>query len=509
MARMAILAAMMAALAAPVAAAPAVGPAMDAAREWRAANAAEIVDALVELVEIPNDAAEPADIRRNAQHLAALFEARGFTATILEAGDAPVSVLAERATPGARRTLMLYAHFDGQSVDPARWDNEPYRPVLRAGRLEDGAETLDLEGRTAFEDDWRLYARSASDDKGPIIAMLAAIDALDAAGLAPSANLKVFLEGEEEKGSPNLARLLEAHRDRLDADVWIFGDGPVAPNGDPRIIFGVRGVTGGALTVYGAPGPLHSGHYGNVAGNPAARLAHLVASMRGESGRIVIADFPMGEVPSEAERAAARAAHDDARMARDGGLAAFESGESYGEAIMRPALNVLGLRAGPLQGPAPNAIPAEATAFLGVRLVSGQSIAAVRAAIEAHVRAQDYVLVDSEPARADRLAHPRLARIEWEDAGYPASRTPLDLPASQRLIAVVEAATDGRARVVPTLGGSLPLSIISEATGAPTVIIPIVNPDNNQHAPNENLRLGHLWSGIDLYAAVIAEGGDF
>ena len=499
-----------AALAAPARAqSPDVEPAIQAAADWRAGNAPAIMAELDALLRIPNDAAVPEDIRANAQHLTGLFEARGFETEILEAGDAPVSVLATRQTPGAERTLMLYAHFDGQSVDRARWVSDPYDPVLMTARRDEGGEPAALETAEDFPDEWRLYARSASDDKAPIVAILAAIDALDAAGIAPSANLKIFLEGEEEKGSPNLDRLLAAHADKLAADVWIFADGPVDPSGDPRIIFGVRGVIGAELTVYGPPGPLHSGHYGNVAPNPAARLTHLVASMRDDEGHILIEDFPFGETPGEAAREAARTAHDDERMARDGGLAEFESAESYGESLMRPALNVLGLRAGPLSGAAPNAIPSEATAFLGVRLVSGQEIAAVQAAIARHVEAQGYQLVTEEPDRAMRAANADLAKLEWEESGYAAARTPLDLAVSERLIDVVQAATGDRAHVVPTLGGSLPISIITEAMDAPAIIIPMVNPDNNQHAPNENLRLGHLWDGIDLYAAIIAEGGEF
>ena len=167
-------------------------------------------------------------------------------------------------------------------------------------------------------DEYRIYARAASDDKGPIVAMLAALDALRAAGIPLSANLKFFLEGEEEAGSPNLARMLAANRELLAADLWIFGDGPIDPRGLPRLALGVRGITTFRLTVYGPATSLHSGHYGNVAPNPAARVAELIASMRAPDGRITIAGLDVPP-PTAAQLALAREGFDTAGMLANAG----------------------------------------------------------------------------------------------------------------------------------------------------------------------------------------------
>lgn len=482
--------------------------AVGAAAAHVAAHEETIVAELRQLLALPNVATNEADIRRNADLLVRMLEKRGVAARILETPGAPVSVYGELGSPGATRTLLFYAHFDGQPVGPENaWETPPFEPVLRAGRLEDGASAVAwADAEYPLADDARIYARSSSDDKGPIVAMLAAIDALAAAQIPRSVHLKFFLEGEEEAGSPNLARTLSAHRDLLRSDLWLFGDGPIDPRGIPRIALGVRGVTGFRLTVYGPATSVHSGHYGNVAPNPAARLAALIASMRGPDGTITIAglDTP---APSAAARGLARSAFDTPGMLASAGIAATESGLDYGESILRPALNVTQLLYGGSGGQR-NAIDPEATAGFDLRLVPGMTVADARSAIEAHVRRQGYVLLDAPPAAADRRAHPRLARFEWGDDGYPAAMSSPDDPGVSRIIAVMKAATDDAVRVVPLMGGSLPIAPIGDVLGTPFVIVPIVNADNNQHAPNENLRMKEFRRGIALYAALLAETGN-
>ena len=483
--------------------------AMNAARSHVAANEAVIVAELRDLLALPNVASNAADIRRNADVLVTMLERRGVTARVLETPDAPVSVFGELAAPGATRTLVFYAHFDGQPVgDSESWVTPPFTPTLRAGRFDEGAAIIPWqEARYPLSDDARIYARSASDDKAPIVAVLAAIDALRAANIPLSASIKFFLEGEEEAGSPNLARTLALHRDALASDLWIFGDGPVDPSGAPRVVLGVRGVVGFDLTVYGPASSVHSGHYGNVAPNPGARLAHLIASMRAEDGRITIDGFDRAADPVSREaREMSRAAYDDAEMLRTPQLSEPESGRAYGESLLRPALNVTQLRYGGA-GEARNAIDPEASAHFDVRLTPGLTLQEVRELVDAHVRAQGYHLVEAAPTREERLAHPRLARVTWGEQGYPAAQAPLEHAGVQRVIAVMRGATNGEVRVPPLLGGSLPISAIGDVLDTPFVIVPIVNADNNQHAPNENLRMREFRRGVELYAALLAEAG--
>jgi acetylornithine deacetylase/succinyl-diaminopimelate desuccinylase-like protein len=421
----------------------AVGPAGRAAAAHVAAHEKAIVSELRDLVALPNVADNHDDIRRNAAALVPMLEKRGIAARILETPGAPVAVFGDLKTPGAKKTLLFYAHFDGQPVGPPdRWATPAFEPTLRAGKLEDGAPVVAwADAQYPLPDGHRIYARAVSDDKGPIVAMLAAIDALRAANIPLSVNLKFFLEGEEEAGSPN----------------------------------------------------------------PAARLADLIGSMRAPDGRITI-DGLVAPAPTEAQLALAREAFDTPGMLAGAGIAVAESGLDYGPSVLRPALNVTQLLYGGT-GPQRNAIDPEATAGLDLRLTPGMSVAQSQAAIEAHVHGQGYVLLDRAPTAAERLAHPRLARIEWSGDGYPAAVSSPDEPGVARVIAVMRAATGDTVRVLPLMGGSLPISSIGEVLGAPFVIVPIVNADNSQHAPNENLRMKEFRQGIGLFAALLAATG--
>ncbi len=491
----------------PAADAPRAADAVQAARAHLAANEEEIVGELRALLALPNVADNLADIRANADALRVSMQRRGFTTALLETPDAPVAVYGELPSPGATRTLLFYAHFDGQPIGaPERWATPPFTPTLRSGRLEDGAPIVPWQSaRYPLADEARIYARSASDDKAPIVAMLAAIDALRAANIPLSANIKFFLEGEEEAGSPNLARTLEATRTLLASDIWIFGDGPIDPRGLPRAVLGVRGITSFRLTVYGAAGSLHSGHYGNVAPNPAARLAHLIASMRAPDGAIRV-DGLTADPPSREALALAREGFDSQGMLAGPQIREAESGRSYGESILRPALNVTQLAYGGT-GAQRNAIDPEASAGFDIRLTPGLSPDEARTAVEAHLRAQGYELIEAAPSPEQRRAHTHLARLEWDDQGYASAAAPLDHPAVRRVVGVLRAATNDELRIAPMLGGSLPIAPIGDVLGAPFVIAPIVNADNNQHAPNENVRVREFRRGVELYAALLAEGG--
>jgi acetylornithine deacetylase/succinyl-diaminopimelate desuccinylase-like protein len=382
--------------------------------------------------------------------------------------------------------------------------------VLRNGALYAGARVIPFpaDGERT-QPDWRIYARSASDDKGSIIAMLTALDAMRAANLTPSVNVKFFFEGEEEAGSAHLRAILEKYRDLLQADAWIFGDGPVHQSGRLQAVFGLRGVVGLEVTVYGPNRPLHSGHYGNWAPNPGALVANLVASMRDDDGEVKIAGFYDDVVPiSAAERQAlAGLPPVDATLRVDLGLARTEaSNASLAERIMRPALNVRGIRVGGVQETGANVISTEAYASFDIRLVPAQRPEHVREVVERHIAAQGYHIVREAPDSATRARYPKIARLEWE-GGYPAQRTSMDSEFARALLASL---SDGAAEpplAVPTLGGSLPAYLFTEVLGAQLITLPIANHDNNQHAANENLRLGNLWNGIEVYAALLVRLG--
>ncbi len=491
-----------------LAAAPSPSPSADGVRAWRQGHEGAIVRELADLVRLPNLARDSAAIRANADRLVAMLGRRGLETRLLEVDGAPPAVYGLRRVAGARRTIVFYAHYDGQPVDPARWHGDPWTPVLRVRALEDGGKDIPV-GEGPLPAEARLYGRSSSDDKGPIVALLAAFDALRALGREPTVNVALFLEGEEEAGSPHLERMLQAHRDALAADAWLFCDGPVHPSRRMQLYFGARGVTDLEVTLYGPARPLHSGHYGNWAPNPAVELAHLVSGLRDRDGRIQIAGY-YDDVrpPSQAEREALAEVPDvDAALREELALARTEAdGARLVERILLPALNVRGLFAGAVGAQAANAIPTEARASIDFRLVPDQTPESVRARVEAHLRAQGYEIVHEAPSLDTRRAQARLVRLEW-GAGYPAARTSMALPVSRALVRVVSETTGAPVIRLPTLGGSVGMEVFTRVLGRPVVGLPIVNHDNNQHAADENLRLQNLWDGIEVFAAVMTRLG--
>ena len=472
----------------------------------------ELLREYASLLALPNVASDAEGIRRNTESIVRMLEKRGVAARLLDGQGGPPIVYGELQV-GAPKTVVFYAHYDGQPVEPERWASPPWTPVLRDGPLSPSARTLDLATlRGPMDGEWRIFARSASDDKAPILAIAAALDALRATGARPSVNLKLFFEGEEEAGSPHLASVLASHRELLRADAWLLCDGPVHQSRRMQVVFGARGVTDVEITVYGPSRSVHSGHYGNWVPNPAVALAHLVSGLRDPDGRIAIAGFYDDvRAVTPAERTALAAVPDvDAAIRQDLALAATEaSGARLVERIMLPALNVRGLQSGAVGAKAQNAIPTEARASIDFRLVPDQTPQKVRERVEAHLVAQGWSIVHAEPTLDERRAAANLVRLDW-GAGYPAARTALELPFSRRLLAVVGEDSEEPAIALPTLGGSVPMLLFIETFRVPVVILPIANHDNAQHAPDENLRLQNLWDGIATFATVIAGlGGDW
>jgi acetylornithine deacetylase/succinyl-diaminopimelate desuccinylase-like protein len=494
----------------PALAEPTAAEVRDRIREYRQANEPAILEELRRLLEIPNVATDRENIARNAALLQSMLQERGLESRLLTVDDAPPAVYGELVTPGATRTIVFYAHYDGQPVDPARWASPPWTPTMRDGPLEEGGKEVPWDDlRAPVPGEFRLYARSASDDKSPIVAVLAALDALRAAEVPLSVNLKVFLEGEEEAGSPNLERMLRAHRERLAADVWILGDGPVHQSRRMQVSFGVRGAVDLEMTTYGPLRALHSGHYGNWAPNPAAELAHILAGMRDLDGRILIAGFDDHVRPlSPLERRAVEEIPPvEDVLVQDLALGRTEQVRSrLAETVTIPALNIRGLRAADVGAQATNAIPVEAQASIDLRLVPDLTPAIVRELVEAHLRGQGYHIVHDTPDPDTRRAHPHLVKLEW-GAGYPGHRTPMDLPVSQAILRVVEETVGTPIVTIPNSGGSLPLYLFDHVLAVPLVTVPMVNHDNNQHAPNENLRIQNLWDGIEIYGALLARLG--
>ena len=471
------------------------------------ATRSELLDEYMRLLAIPNVATSIPDIRRNADYISAMMAKRGLSPRLLEGESAsvPPAIYGEWKVPGAKRTLVLYAHYDGQPVTPEDWKStQPFQPKLYSDRLDGGGKPIALPatGRP-IGDDWRIYGRASSDDKLGVMAILTAVEALKSAGKRPAYNLKIFLEGEEEQGSPNLAALLDKHRDVLKSDGWVIFDGPAHPSGASQVVLGVRGDVNVDLTTYGPLRPLHSGHYGNWAPNPAMMLSQLLASMKDAEGKVLVAGWYDDVVPlTAAERAAIAAVPSpDAGLKRDLGLARNEGGDRLlVEAIQLPSLNINGIRSADVGDKARNVVPTSATATLDLRLVKGNDHKRQVDRLIRHIESQGYTVLDHEPSAEERLRYPRIAFVR-RGAGYNAERTSLDAPLARSVAAAVQGR--GKAVVMPTLGGSLPLYLLREKLGVDSVTLALANHDNNQHAEDENLRLGNLWEAIDVATAIL------
>ena len=258
--------------------------AQSSVRDYRRAHERQILEEFTHLLALPNIASDRENIRHNAEFIREMMQRRGLHPQLLEgkSADTPPAVYGEWKVPGATHSIILYAHYDGQPVDPKAWTaSPPFQPTWRSGPFELGGAVIEIPkpptnatGITSLPDagwidpEWRLYARSASDDKAGVMAILTAFDGLRAQNSAPSLNIKFLFEGEEEAGSPHLGDIIDLHKKLLESDAWIICDGPVHQSGRKEVVFGVRGDQNVDVTVYGAKRPLHSGHYGNWAPNP-------------------------------------------------------------------------------------------------------------------------------------------------------------------------------------------------------------------------------------------------
>jgi len=383
----------------------------------------------------------------------------------------------------------------------------PWQPVWRSAPLESGGKIVPLPADSEpINPEWRLYARSASDDKAGVMAILTAFDALRAQSIRPTLNIKFLFEGEEEAGSPHLGEIISLHKELLEADAWIICDGPVHQSGRKQVVFGVRGDVNVDLTVYGARRPLHSGHYGNWAPNPAMLLARLLSSMKDESGQVMIAGWYDGVEPlSGAERRAISEApaYDDELRAQLGLARTEGAGKSLLELINLPSLNINGVSSGDVGTLARNVIPTTAAAVLDLRLVKGNDYRRQVQYLQEHIRKQGFYVIERDPTDDERRQHALIAKVMARSGGYNAERTRMDLPISVAVIAAVQSTSPEPIVKLPTSGGSLPLSIITDHLRTVTMTVPIVNYDNNQHAENENIRLQNLWDGIETMAAVM------
>jgi acetylornithine deacetylase/succinyl-diaminopimelate desuccinylase-like protein len=457
----------------------------------------EFVAGLLPLLAQPSVSHNTTDVRRCAALLHDTLQAEGVEAEIMETAGNPV-VYGEIAGERDDITVVLYNHYDVKPVGSlAAWHSEPFRPTFRYGRVEDGA---------AMVPDWRalsheallrclVYARGSGDDKGPLYGNLMALRAMRAVSGKPPCRLKLLYDGEEEIGSPHLAAFLQQHRERFRGDVMLITDGPMHPSGRPTVSLGVRGVMMLEIRLQTANRILHSGHYGNAAPNAAWELVQLLATMRDAEGSCQVAGFYDQATPPTADeqRLLADIPFDDSGMRAFLGIDHWEGPEPlsfYEKVLFRPTLNINGLQSGQVGAERSTVIPHRASASIDIRLVANMNMDTTCRQIFEHVRQRcpdaDVELVHGYEAYKIAVTHPQVEKVI---GAVHALCMSLDEPAPPV--------------VLPTMGGSLPLHDLAQALGMPLISLPLANHDDNQHAPNENLRLGHFVQGISTVLMVL------
>jgi acetylornithine deacetylase/succinyl-diaminopimelate desuccinylase-like protein len=460
-----------------------------------------------ELLSLPNDALVPEDMVRVTEWLEAAFGFIGFETERL-AMPGSDALLATREVPGADRTVLIYLQADGQPVDPGRWfQDSPWVPVLKERTADDEWNVIPWERLyEAPDEDWRMFARSTSDSKGPIAQFLTALTILNEAGTAPDFNMKVIVDTEEELGSPHLPEAVVRYRDKLAADMLVIFDGPPHVSGNPTLTFGARGIATITLTTYGPRVAQHSGHWGNYVPNPALRLAEMLASMKDDEGRVTIPGFYDGIALDEETRRILAAVPDDVEALHDRmGISEPDAvARSPQEAIQYPSLNIRGMSAGWVGAQSRTIIPPTATAEIDVRLVLESDPERLVRLIREHVEGLGYSITQGEPTDEERRLHPRLASFTY-DVSYRAYRTDFDSEPGRWLSAAFVHLFGEEPIMIRTSGGSIPISPFVTTLELPAVSVGTVNPDNNQHSPNENLRVGDFLRGIRIMTAVLSQ----
>lgn len=433
---------------------------------------------LCEWLRIPSISTLPqhrADVEQAAGWLAQKMTASGLeNVEIIKTSGHPL-VYGDWLHAAGAPTILMYGHYDVQPVDPlALWTSPPFAPTVRG-------------------DD--LFARGASDDKGQTFVHIAALEALLATRGALPVNVKFVVEGEEEDGSQALMAYVPTATEKLAADVCLISDTHMLAPDQPLLIYGLRGMWAGEVTVRGPARDLHSGMYGGAVHNPNQALCELLAQLHDETGRVTVPGFYDDVQPlDDQERAAlAQVPYGEEELLAESGVPmawgepAFTVTERVGA---RPTLEINGIWGGFIGDGFKTVIPAEAHAKVSCRLVPHQHSAAIGALLERYLQ---------------QIALPTVQVTVHTRQHAPATMVPLDVPEIQAVARAYER-TFGARPVFSREGGSIPVAtLIQETLGIPILFMGFGLPDDNLHAPNEKLHLPNFYRGIRASIALMEE----
>ena len=335
---------------------------------------------------------------------------------------------------------------------------------------------------------------------------LKAMDIINDLEIQPNFNIKVILDFEEELGSPRLPKAVNQFKEELSADMLVIFDGPRHLSNEPTLSYGARGIATISLEVFGPRVPLHSGNYGNYSPNPAMKLSKLLSTMWYDDGRVAIPNWYDGiTISDEVKEILNQVPDDETQIQKDFGIATTENiGNNFQEAIQYPALGILGLEAAWVGKNTRTIIPATAIAELNIRLVKETEGDRMVKLLKDHIITQGYYLIDDKPTEQERMTYDKIARFKSE-VSYGAFRTEFDTEIGAWLRKGMKRAFGKEPIQIRTGGGSIPISPFVITLNIPAVAVPTVNPDNNQHSPNENIRLGNYVDGIKTITAILME----
>lgn len=471
----------------------------------------ESINEFRKFLSLKNDANKKDELEPLIQWGIDSFENYGFKVERLETPELPL-LLASRIISKTAKTILIYLQFDGQPVDNSKWNQEnPYKAQLKIYDGEDYKpvdwsilETITT--KNINDSDIRIFARSTSDAKGPVMMLLNAFKIMNRMDRKLNYNLKIIMDFEEELGSPNLTNAVKKYSDKLTSDALLIYDGPEHPSNLPTLEFGARGISQITLTSYGPIVPQHSGHFGNYAPNPVFRMSEILNSMKDKNGRVIINSFYDGIDIDEKTLKILKQVPDDELKMKDKMqfMTSDDVASSYQESIQYPSLNVRGIQSGWVGDEVRTIIPSECIAEIDVRLVLESDGNRLINLIKNHIENLGYVVLDRKPTKEERLKNNKIITMN-SSISYDAYRTEIDSFIGEWLVTSLKKTFNVEPVKIRTSGGSVPISPFVKILGIPAVSVPTVNKDNNQHSPNENIKISNYISGIQAYLGILLE----
>ena len=471
----------------------------------------ESIESFREFLSIKNDANFKNEMKPLIEWGINNFKKYGFEVERLETPELPL-LLASKVISEDLNTLLIYLQFDGQPVDNSKWDQEnPYKAVLKEKndneyKIIDWSRLDNITFDDIKKEDLRIFARSASDAKGPVMMILNALEIMERNNIELEYNLKVIMDFEEEISSPNLADAVKKYSSKLKSDALLIFDGPKHPSNLPTLTFGARGISDITLITYGPIVPQHSGHFGNYAPNPVFRMSEILSSMKDPNGRVTIPGFYDGiELDEKTLKILAEVPDDEEKMMNDMQFKKPDNvGKNYQESIQYPSINVRGIESGWVREEVRTIVPSECIAEIDVRLVLESDPIRLHNLIKSHIEELGYYVIDRRPTKDERLKYNKIVTFV-SSFDYDAFRTDIESEIGKWLVKSLKKTFGIEPVKKRTSGGSVPISPFVNTLGIPAVTVPTVNQDNNQHSPNENIKIENYITGIETYLGILTD----